>query len=199
MTELDQLRAQLAEALEELHRMDSAFEAERKAADVASKEVIQLMTKLVEAQAEIERLKATPAEFPAMLDAERARYIGREIRYQEEIEHLRDWSNHLNGQLAASQATNEKLRQAIDVVLSDAEECEDHDGWLANLVSCEAIHQLDEVFELPNDTTALREIIAEEIEAIKRDWYIGDYTGCVEDFLQRRADAFRELAEKAKC
>lgn len=84
--------------------------------------------------------------------------------------------------LAAAEARETKLRAAIDVVLSDAEECEDHDGWLANLVSCEAIHQLDEAFIQPRDDSALREMIA------------GVYEECAKvcDLFEQKADALND-------
>ena len=85
--------------------------------------------------------------------------------------------------LAAAEAREGKLRAAIDVVLSDAEECEDHDGWLANLVSCEAIHQLDEAFSQPRDYSALREMIA------------GVYEECAKVCLERAANHASEIRE----
>ena len=46
-------------------------------------------------------------------------------------------------QLAALAEQNEKLKDAIQMVLDDAEECTDHDGWTAMLLSLEAYHSAD--------------------------------------------------------
>jgi len=73
-----------------------------------------------------------------------------------EIESLRQ-------QLAECQAALALKDTAIKGVLDDAEECEDYDGWTANLVSLEAIHLLDDALSVQPGTEALKAWLGEPL------------------------------------
>lgn len=95
----------------------------------------------------------------------------------------RKWSTivlHIEDQeqkIAAAQATNEQLREALETYISEHEECQDADDWMAMMCSIEAHHVADEALSLPNDTTALLEYgkrVAEktrEMCANKAKWF----------------------------
>lgn len=62
-------------------------------------------------------------------------------------------------QLAARQAREEKLREALEYSLSKIE-----GGW-----SCDATDKIEEALAMPRDDSALRAAIAEELERMARD------------------------------
>lgn len=69
----------------------------------------------------------------------------------------------LHQQLAECQATNGKLRSDMSLFLDSHEECEDFDGFTAQIVSMDDYHKAQDALALalPNDATALNELIAE--------------------------------------
>lgn len=97
----------------------------------------------------------------------------KKIRDQEsELESLRQ-------QLAECQATNGKLRSDMSLFLDSHEECEDFDGFTAQIVSMDDYHKAQEALALPNDATVLNELIAErtkeltaEVERLKGEQYV---------------------------
>lgn len=86
----------------------------------------------------------------------------------------------LRQQLAECQATNWKLREALDAVQQVANSSEGIAGWHLNgdIASWDSIlPEVDEALALPNDATALSELIAErtasltaEVERLKDCW-----------------------------
>lgn len=97
----------------------------------------------------------------------------------------------LEQRIAASQATNEKLREFVKRVSEQTPEKPDY--W-SSCSQCEHnASDAEDLAALPNDTTALREMIAGVYEECAKvcensDRYRGDYF----------AAKIRELAEKAK-
>jgi len=76
-----------------------------------------------------------------------------------EIESLRQ-------QLAECQATNGKLRSDMSLFLDSHEECEDFDGFTAQIVSIDDYHKAQEALAIPNDATALNELITERTKEL---------------------------------
>ncbi len=56
-----------------------------------------------------------------------------------------------------------RLRNALETFIAEHEECEDGDGWMAQMCSMEALHAADEVLSTPFTTTALPELIEKGI------------------------------------
>lgn len=108
MTREQELEQQLAEARAELSRARQEFNAEQKAADDASKEVIQLMAKLAEARAEIERLKADSYAAPVgwVSGDKLAACIESKIEFHNKIKELRS-------ELAAAKLANAELEAEV--------------------------------------------------------------------------------------
>ena len=63
----------------------------------------------------------------------------------------------LRTQLAASQLHAEQLRSALQTFIAEHEECEDGDGWVAQMCSMEALHAADEALSAPFTPTAFLE------------------------------------------
>ena len=83
------------------------------------------------------------------------------MTYEEENNSLRAAIASKKQQLAASQAENLRLREAMQVLIDEHEECSDADGWMAFMCSPEAIHVADEALSTPpGDRSALLEVIA---------------------------------------
>lgn len=61
-----------------------------------------------------------------------------------------------------------RLRGALETFIAEHEECEDSDGWMAQMCSMEALHVADEVMSTPFTPTALNELI-EKVEKIWRE------------------------------
>lgn len=70
-------------------------------------------------------------------------------------------SESLRQQLAECQATSGMLRSDMSLFLDSHEECEDFDGFTAQIVSMDDYHKAQDALALPNDDTALNELIAE--------------------------------------
>jgi len=64
---------------------------------------------------------------------------------------------------AALEAEVLRLRNALETFIAEHEECEDGDGWMAQMCSMEALHVADEVLSTPFTPTALHELI-EKVE-----------------------------------
>ena len=64
----------------------------------------------------------------------------------------------LTAQVAALELEVAKLREALETLIAEHEECEDADGWMAQMCSMEAIHVADEALSTPFTPTALREL-----------------------------------------
>ena len=56
-----------------------------------------------------------------------------------------------------------RLRNALETFIAEHEECEDGDGWMAQMCSMEALHVADEVMSSPFTPTTLNELI-EKVE-----------------------------------
>ena len=56
-----------------------------------------------------------------------------------------------------------RLRNALETFIAEHEECEDFDGWTAQVCSMEALHVADEALSTPFTPTALPELI-EKVE-----------------------------------
>ena len=56
-------------------------------------------------------------------------------------------------QLAAEQLNNKRLRNALETFIAEHEECEDGDGWMAQMCSMDALHAADEVMSTLCATT----------------------------------------------
>ena len=69
----------------------------------------------------------------------------------------------LTAQVAALDAEVLRLRNALETFIAEHEECEDSDGWMAQMCSMEALHVADEVMSTPFTHTALLELI-EKVE-----------------------------------
>ena len=70
--------------------------------------------------------------------------------------------------LAANAALELEVVQmmvALETFIAEHEECEDGDGWMAQMCSMEALHVADEVMSTPFTPTALHELI-EKVEKI---------------------------------
>lgn len=52
-----------------------------------------------------------------------------------------------------------RLRNALETFIAEHEECEDSDGWMAQMCSMEALHVADEAMSTPFTPTALPELI----------------------------------------
>lgn len=180
---------------------------------VASPDLNKVQDAIADLVAENERLKSIPMKYRRMAfnaelqdetDKLRTALAAAEAKnMQLSADFTIHYAQSLNVArlLIESQAREEKLRATIDAVLSDAEECEDPDGWLANLVSCEAIHQLDEALAQPRDDSAPREMIAgvyEECANKADERKAQSRNSLVRSGLTVLAGDFRALAEKAR-
>lgn len=56
-----------------------------------------------------------------------------------------------------------RLRIALETFIAEHEECEDSDGWMAQMCSMEALHVADEALSTPFTPQALNELI-EKVE-----------------------------------
>ena len=62
-----------------------------------------------------------------------------------------------------------RLRNALETFIAEHEECEDFDGWTAQVCSMEALHVADEALSTPFTPTALPELI-EKVEKVEKIW-----------------------------
>ena len=69
----------------------------------------------------------------------------------------------LTAQVAALELEVVRLRNALETFITEHEECEDSDGWMAQMCSMEALHVADEALSTPFTPTALNELI-EKVE-----------------------------------
>ena len=69
----------------------------------------------------------------------------------------------LTAQVAELELEVVRLRGALETFIAEHEECEDGDGWMAQMCSMEALHVADEVMSTPFTPTTLNELI-EEVE-----------------------------------
>ena len=72
-------------------------------------------------------------------------------------------NDYYGSKLAAEQLNNKRLRDALETFIAEHEECEDGDGWMAQMCSMEALHVADEALSTPFTPTALHELI-EKVE-----------------------------------
>lgn len=61
--------------------------------------------------------------------------------------------------IAALDAEVIRLRNALETFIAEHEECEDSDGWMAQMCSMEALHVAGEAMSTPFNPTALPELI----------------------------------------
>ena len=71
----------------------------------------------------------------------------------------------LKEQVAQLEAEVMRLRNALETFIAEHEECEDGDGWMAQMCSMEALHVADEVMSTPFTPTTLSELI-EKVEKL---------------------------------
>ena len=71
----------------------------------------------------------------------------------------------LTAQVAALEAEVMRLREALETFIAEHEECEDADGWMAQMCSMEALHAADEIMSTPFIPTTLNELI-EKVERL---------------------------------
>ena len=69
----------------------------------------------------------------------------------------------LTAQVAALELEVVRLRNALETFITEHEECEDSDGWMAQMCSMEALHVADEAMSTPFTPTALNDLV-EEVE-----------------------------------
>ena len=65
----------------------------------------------------------------------------------------------LTAQVAALELEVARLRNALETFIAEHEECEDSDGWMAQMCSMEALHVAGEVLSTPFTPQALHELI----------------------------------------
>lgn len=61
-----------------------------------------------------------------------------------------------------------RMRGALEAFIAEHEECEDGDGWMAQMCSMEALHVADEAISTPFTPTALSAMIAKASEAMRQ-------------------------------
>lgn len=106
----------------------------------------------------------------------------------------------LTAQVAALELEVARLRNALETFIAEHEECEDSDGWMAQMCSMEALHVADEAMSTPFTTTALHELI-EKVEkltiercAVVTAWSIIDMPTTVEiSTVRKYSKAVRAL------
>ena len=69
----------------------------------------------------------------------------------------------LTAQVAALELEVVMLQIALETFIAEHEECEDSDGWMAQMCSMEALHVADEAISTPFTPTALSALI-EKVE-----------------------------------
>ena len=72
----------------------------------------------------------------------------------------------LRAELAALELEVARLRNALETFIAEHEECEDGDGWMAQMCSMESLHVADEALSTPFTPTALNELI----EKVENEW-----------------------------
>ena len=95
----------------------------------------------------------------------------------------------LTAQVAALELEVARLRNALETFIAEHEECEDSDGWMAQMCSMEALHAADKAMATPFTHTALHELIEKvERRTIER---------CAT--AVGREDSYQDDGFKAKC
>lgn len=84
--------------------------------------------------------------------------MGKIARQSVEIDSLKE-------QVAQLEAEVLRLRGALETFITEHEECEDGDGWMAQMCSMEALHVAGEVLSTPFTPAALPELI-EKVERL---------------------------------
>ena len=74
----------------------------------------------------------------------------------------------LTAQVAALELEVVRLRNALETFITEHEECEDSDGWMAQMCSMEALHVADEVMSTPFTPTALSAMITKASEMMRQ-------------------------------
>ena len=74
----------------------------------------------------------------------------------------------LTAQVVALELEVVRLRNALETFIAEHEECEDSDGWMAQMCSMEALHVADEVMSTPFTPTALSAMIAKASEVMRQ-------------------------------
>ena len=69
---------------------------------------------------------------------------------------------------AALEAEVMRLRNALETFIAEHEECEDSDGWMAQMCSMEALHVADKVLSTPFTPAALSAMIAKASEVMRQ-------------------------------
>ena len=84
--------------------------------------------------------------------------MGKIARQSVEIDSLKE-------QVAQLEAEVTRLRNALETFIAEHEECEDGDGWMAQMCSMEALHVADEALSTPFTPTALNELVEKVMKA----------------------------------
>lgn len=112
----------------------------------------RLLDELEAARAEIERLKTVPMKY-------------RRMAFNA---HLQDENAKLSKQLAAEQAKNVEMRKEFQSFIDSHEECEDFDGFTAQIVSMDDYHSATGSLEAtPSDTSVLEAIVKKAGEVMR--------------------------------
>ena len=74
----------------------------------------------------------------------------------------------LTAQVAALELEVVRLRNALETFIAEHEECEDSDGWMAQMCSMEALHAADEAMSTPFTPQALTELIEKVSEVMRQ-------------------------------
>ena len=78
----------------------------------------------------------------------------------------------LTAQVAALELEVVRLRNALEIFIAEHEECEDGDGWMAQMCSMEALHVADEALSQPSDTSALDSFVADNQRPARYDLWL---------------------------
>ena len=100
----------------------------------------------------------------------------------------------LTAQVAALEAEVMRLRGALETLIAEHEECEDGDGWMAQMCSMEALHVAGEVMFTPFTPTALNELV-EKVEKMTIERCVNSCKSESERWNIRLATANRDASE----
>ncbi len=135
----------------------------------------------------------------AELEAEVERLSERRCEVCGYAEHHREHSGCLRQQLAAQALTIKTMREALEKFIDSHEECTDFDGFTAQIVSMDDYHEAQEALALPNDATALNELIAERTKT-QKEYYESVFQDGANRIAELTAEVERLMAEhQAAC
>ena len=129
------------------------------------KYINELRNQVSSLKAELRTIRRIHAQNIALKDAEIARWktVPMKYRRMEFNAKLQAENAALKEQVAQLELEVAQMREALETFIAEHEECEDGDGWMAQMCSMEALHVADEAMSTPFTTTALHELI-EKVE-----------------------------------